>query len=303
MVKLPVKVSFNQNINFKLMKHIIVPLDFSEESINGLELAIMISSITRANIQMVYVMKKSPEFPQVSQDEEQRFAKSRFRELQVKYEHKLVSGAELSSIVKRGKIYDEVVEQAESFDDSVIVVSTHGASGFEEFFIGSNAFRIITASDRPVIAIRHGLMPKSFRKILLPVDFTQDTRQKVPYTMELAKIFGAQVHVLSVTGGKDPELVQRVKSWSNQVAEHLGENGLDTVTSFRSGENISDMIVDYALTEKVDLISIMTDQGTSISNFIIGNNAQQLLSKSPVPVLCITPRELQIRGGFRTYGG
>lgn len=285
------------------MKHIIVPLDFSEESINGLELAIMISSMTRANIQMVYVMKKSPEFPHVSQDEEQRFAKSRFRELQVKYEHKLVSGAELSSIVKRGKIYEEVVEQAESFDDSVIVVSTHGASGFEEFFIGSNAFRVITASERPVIAIRHGLMPKGFRKILLPVDFTQDTRQKVPYTMELAKIFGAQVHVLSVTGGKDPDLVQRVKSWSGQVAEHLGENGLETVTSFRSGENISDMIVDYALTEKVDLISIMTDQGTSISNFLIGNNAQQLLSKSPVPVLCITPKELHVRGGFRTYGG
>jgi nucleotide-binding universal stress UspA family protein len=285
------------------MKKIIVPIDFSDESINGLELAIMISSKTRANIQLVYVMKKSADFSQVSQEEELRFAKSGLNDLQVKYEHKLAKGVVLSNIVKRGKIYDEIVEQAESFEDSVIVVSTHGASGFEEFFIGSNAFRIITASERPVIAIRHGVVPKSFRRILMPIDYTQDTRQKVPYTAELAKVFDSQVHLVAVTGGKDQELIQKIKSWTNQAAEYLAESGIETITSSRTGENIADMVIDYAKTEKIDLVSIMTDQGTSISNFIIGNNAQQLLSKSPVPVLCITPKELHLRGSFRTYGG
>ncbi len=285
------------------MKQIIVPLDFSDESMNGLELALMISSKTKANIQMVYVLKNQSDLTQISREEEQRIAKKKLNELQVKYEHKLATGSELTYILKRGKVYDEVVEQVESFEDSVIVVSTHGASGFEEFFIGSNALKIITASERPVFAIRHGVMPKSFKKILLPIDFTQDTRQKVPYTTEIAKIFNSQVHVLTVSTVKDQQLHQKLKSYSNQVAEYLQESGVEYVESHRQGDSISDMIVDYMKTEKIDLVSIMTEQGSSISKFLIGNNAQQLLSKSPVPILCITPREINLRAGFRTFGG
>lgn len=285
------------------MKQIIVPVDFSGESMNAIELALMISAKTKFNIQMVYVMKQSTDYPHVTLEEEQRFARSKFKELQVKYEHQLGSGTDLSYIIKKGKIYEEVVDQAEAFDESLIVVSTHGASGFEEFFIGSNAFRIITASERPVIAIRHGVTPKSFYNILLPVDFTSETRQKVPYTAELASIFGAKVHILAVSSGNDEELIQRLKSWAVQVSEYLDENGVESVTVMHHGDNISDTIIDYAKKEKIDLISIMTEQRSSITNFVLGNNAQQMLSKSPVPVLCITPRELNIRGSFRALGG
>lgn len=283
------------------MKQIIVPLDFSDESVNGLELAMMISSKTKANIQMVYVLKRSSDFSSLSKDEEHRTAKKKLRNIQNNLEHKLASGVELSFIIKKGKIYDEIVEQVESFDDSIIVVSTHGASGFEEFFIGSNTTKIITASERPVIAIKHGVVPKSFRRILLPVDFTRDTRQKVPYTLKLAKYFDSQVHVMGVTTGQDQELIQRIKSWSNQVSDYLEENGIEVVTTFQRDDSMSAMIIDYAKKEKIDLVSIMTDQGSAISGFVIGNNAQQLISKSPVPILCITPKELNIRSGFKTY--
>lgn len=285
------------------MKHIIVPLDFSDESMNGLELAVMLSSKTKASVQLVYVLTKSTDFSHISKEEEQRMAKSKLGEIVAKYEHKLPSGVELSSIVKRGKVYDEVVEQAEAFEDSVIVVSTHGASGFEELFIGSNALRIITASETPVIAIRHGIVPKTFRRILLPVDYTQDTRQKVPYTAEIARVFGATVHIIAVTGVRDQELLQRVKSWASQVEEYLNDSGIDTELSTHTGENISDMVVEYAKSNKIDLISMMTDQGSAISNFILGNNAQQMLAKAPVPVLCITPKEIHLRRGFATSGG
>ncbi len=285
------------------MKQIIVPLDFSDESMNGLELAIMISSKTKAGIQLVYVIGKTSEISDMSKEDEQRIAKSKLREIQARYEHKLPSGVDLTYIVKKGKVYKEVVEQADAFENSIIAASTQGASGFEERFIGSNAFRIITASEKPVITIRHGVVPKTFRRILLPIDYTQDTRQKVPYTAEVARIFGSKIHVLAVSSGRDQELVQRVKSWANQVVEYLNDGGIETEFSTRTGEDICDMIVDYASSEKIDLISIMTDQTSAISNFIIGNNAQQLLNRSPVPVLCITPRDLGVKGGFATSGG
>jgi nucleotide-binding universal stress UspA family protein len=285
------------------MKQIIVPLDFSEDSMNGLELALVISSRTKANIQMVYVMRKTSEFPVISREDEQNFARGKFQELMSKYEHKLASGVELTYIIKKGKIYDEIVEQVESFNDSVIVVSTHGASGFEEFFIGSNALRIITASENPVFAIKHGIVPKNIRRILLPIDYSMDTRQKVPYTAKLARYFQAKVHVLGITTGNDQELVQRIKTWTHQVAEYMDENGIDSQVTMRRGENTSDMIVDYVEKEKIDLISIMTEQESIFKNFLLGSNAQQLIAKSPVPVLCITSKDLQIRTGFKKYRG
>jgi nucleotide-binding universal stress UspA family protein len=284
------------------MKQIIVPLDFSDESMNALELALMISAKTKSNIQMVYVLKKSSDFSHGTLEEEQRYAKAKFSDIQLKYENKLGSGVSLTYIIKKGKIYDEVVEQAEAFEDSIIVVSTHGASGFEEFMIGSNAFKIITASERPVIAIRHGIMPKSFYQILLPIDYSYDTRQKVPYTAELAGIFGAKVHILAVSSVNDPDMLVKIRTWSGQVSDYMKENGIESITATRSGDNISDLIADYARSEKIDLISIMTEQSSAITNFVLGNNAQQLISKSPVPVLCITPKELNIRGGFMTRG-
>lgn len=285
------------------MNQIIVPIDFSEESMNGLELAVMISSKTRANIQLVYVMKQSSDFYQVSKDEEKRSAKNKLQEIKSRYENKLGSGVKLSFIIKKGKIYDEVVEQVESYDDSIIVVSTHGASGFEEFFIGSNALKIITASERPVITIKHGVVPRNIRRILLPIDYTRDTRQKVPYTLKMAKSFQSTVHIMGISTGQDQELSQRIKSWMNQVSEYFTENDVAVNTTYQRGENVTDIIAEYVRKEKIDLISIMTDQGTAISNFILGSNAQQLISKSEVPVLCITPKELNIRSGFKTYGG
>jgi hypothetical protein len=50
------------------------------------------------------------------------------------------------------------------------------------------------------------------------------------------------------------------------------------------------------------MISIITEQQNSLSNLILGNYAQQILNKATIPVLSITPREIQIKGTFSTFG-
>ncbi len=75
-----------------------------------------------------------------------------------------------------------MVSLAESLPDSLITASTHGASGFQELFIGSNAFRIISATDKPVITLRKNSCPETIGRIVLPIDLSVDSRQKVPFT-------------------------------------------------------------------------------------------------------------------------
>ena len=66
---------------------------------------------------------------------------------------------------------------------------------------------------------------------------------------------------------------------------------------------MSDLTVEYANSVQANMISIITEQQNSLTNLILGNTAQQILNKATVPVLNITPREIQIKGTFSTFGG
>lgn len=283
------------------IKNFIVPIDFSDESLKGLELAILFSQQTYVNIQMVYVLKKSSDSIPVNADIETDQAENAFKKIMDIYEAKMGNKSKLRYIIKKGKIYQEIVNQAQSYKDSVVTASTHGVSGFEEFFIGSNAYKIISATERPVITIRKGKCPDGIRKIVLPVDIGDDTRQKVPFTTELAELFGAEIHIITVNTNKDDKAINKLRAYSTQVAGYMvGKVKYETEELF--GENISDLVVNYAKAVKADLISIMTEQTSGI-NLILGNTAHQVINKATVPVLSITPRELRIKGGsFRTFG-
>ncbi|HAF30347.1 MAG TPA: hypothetical protein DCG75_14995 [Bacteroidales bacterium] len=283
------------------MYRVIVPIDFSEESLKGLDLAVLLSSKLECKIEMVYVQKKSLDYNPGSREEEFKFAEKEFEKIQETYLPKLPKGVSLIYIIKSGRIYREIVNQAESFKDSVIVTSTHGASGFEKFFIGSNAFKIISATYKPVFTIRGGEIPKNISKIILPLDISADTRQKVPFTAELAKWFDAEVHVVTVTSLQTEDISKKLGSYSKQVCEHLGKLGINYETESLVGSNLTDLIIDYANTVQADLISIMTEQ-VSDGNFIMGTAAQQMLNKSTLPILSINPKELHVSGAFKTQG-
>lgn len=284
------------------MKHIIVPIDFSKESLNGLRLAIIFANQLKTNIQMVYVQRAVSEMGRIGLEEEHKTAIQNFEKLIAEYSSKLNDGQELSYIVKKGKIYREVVNQAEAFEDTIIICSTHGASGFEEFFIGSNALKIVSATENPVVTIRHGSVPHDIKKIVMPIDITADTRQKVPITAEIAKAFGAEVHVVSVSSIQTDDIVAKLNAYSKQVCDYLKSSEVNFKTASLTGDNITEVTIEYALDINADLISIMTEQSKAISNFVLGSYAQQMLSKSPIPVLSITPQELFILGSFITQG-
>ena len=287
-----------------MIKNFIVPIDFSEDSFSGLELAVLFSNRCFVNIQLVYVQKRTAEhFPSAIREEYNK-AKDAFEKIILEYTAKLGNGSKISYIIKKGpKVYEEVVNQAESYKESMITSSTHGASGFEEFFIGSNAFKIISATTRPVIAIRKGPVPTDIRKIVLPIDNMPETRQKVPLTADIASLFGAEIHVIEVASSHSSKIHRRLNAYSKQVSNFLRGRDITVVNKMIYGDNVADITVEYANSIQADMISIITEQKSSITTLILGNYAQQVLNKATIPVLNITPKEIQIKGSFSTYGG
>jgi len=284
------------------MKNLVVPIDFSAESLHGLELAILFSKKQETKIQMVYVQKKSSDYNSPGYfEEEKRWAESKFKSLAEKYSAKLGNNSKLKYIIKAGKIYREIVNQVDSYKDGMVVASTHGASGFEEFFIGSNAYKIIQATDQPVITIRRGRLPKDIKNIVMPIDITVDTRQKVPFTVELAKLFDAQIHVITITSSKGKRINDRLAAYQRQVTNYINLKKVRNKAKSLYGDNLSDLVVIYADSVEADLIAIMKEQTRTVN--IMGNLTQQILNRATTPVACFSAKEKYIATGFRTFGG
>lgn len=282
------------------MDTIVVPVDLSADSLKGLEFALLISRHKPSKIQMVYVQKTSEDYRPGTYEEEFHFAETQLRKLRDQYKTEVGGGSKLDFIIKKGKIYREVVEQAESHKNSMICASTHGASGFEEFFIGSNAFKIISATGNPVITLRKK-PPQQVKKIMVPLKLQVDTRQKLPLSADLAEIFGAEIHLVSLSITQNKKDNQRLQAYLDQSGNYLRRRNIAFNSKKIQGENYLSMTLNYCEAVDADMLSIMTSQSGNWS-VLMGSYAHKILSRSNIPVLSVTAREKSVPSGFATQG-
>ncbi|MCK5066117.1 MAG: universal stress protein [Bacteroidales bacterium] len=283
------------------MTNFVVPIDFSVDSLKGLEWAILFSKRKNVNIQMVYVLSNSSNFQPSVVELEQKYAEAHFKKLMKEHEPRLGNNSKLRYIIKKGKIYREVVNQVNSYKNAVVSASTHGASGFEELFIGSNALKIMAATEQPVFTVRT-VVPEEIRKIVVPIKLHLDTRQKAPMVADIAELFGAELHVVSISTHKNKRDLERLESYSNQVMNYFDTRGLKTTKKNLVGESLPSLTCNYSEAVDADLITIMSS-AIDKWNVFLGSYAQQMVKSTPVPLLSITPKEKQIPAGFSTLGG
>lgn len=284
------------------MKRIIVPYDFSEEARNGVALATVLASQTMASIQLVYVQRKKPDFAHLSLEDERHLVEKEFATLVEEVKKDLPAGVEVDYIVKKGKVYQEVVAQAEAFNDAVIVTSTHGASGFEELFLGSNTLKILASTELPVYTIRHGITPLPIQNVIFPLDTTFESRQKSPVAVKLAKQWGATVHIVTSTDNYDAEELKKLNAYTAQCEEYFAKNDLQYCTYRAEKEDLVEVSNKYASHIANSIIVVTTRDKAAPSIFMIGEKAQRLLRTAPVPVLVVVPTLVRITDSFRTSG-
>lgn len=282
-----------------VMTNFIVPIDFSVDSLKGLEWALLFSRKKPVNIQMVNVLSTNLQ-PGIL-EKEHKNTQDRFEQLIEEYTPLMGKDSKLRYIIKRGKVYREVVNQVNSFKNAVLSASTHGASGFEELFIGSNALKIMAATEQPVFTIRQSQIPTDIKKIVVPIKLEQDTRQKGPFAAELAELFGAELHVITITSVKNKRDLKRLETYANQVVNYFKARELKTIAKTLVGDNLPNLTCNYAEAVDADLITIMSGSIDKF-NVILGSYAQQMINKATVPLLSITPRETHIPLGFSTSG-
>jgi len=275
------------------MNPILVAVDFSECAINALEHALSFGNKSESDVYMVWVHRPDSA-KEIGVDESsniEEVVEERFNVMIRKY----ASDFRYNIYYKllNGKVYSEIVDFADEIDALMIIAGTHGASGFEEFLVGSNANKIVSSTNLPVITIRGGIdIARDLKRIILPIDSTAETRQKVLFTSLLAGFFNAEIHVLSLYSSASQSIKERVDKFTKQIVDYLEEEEISYQIDAIQAENITNATIQYAERVDANLIAIMTEQERSASNIILGPYASQMVNRSPIPVLSIHPKQI-----------
>jgi len=271
------------------MKNLLVAIDFSRNAIHALEYSLAYADNLGADVSMIWVDNcVGPDLMVDKQNGGTRHeSRELFKEILNKYQEKY-KGRKLDFKLSKGKVYEEISKYAKKINADLIFAGTHGVTGYEEYWIGSNAYRIVTHAPCPVITLRQDFKStRGIKKILLPIDSTSQSGKKVFTTADIATAFGSEIQILAVHTSKLGSLKKQVDRHLKVVADHLEKKGISYEINEVNTQNITQDTIDFAMKNKTDLVAIMTEQETTQSNVFLGTFARQLVNNCPVPVLSV----------------
>lgn len=141
------------------LKQILVPVDFSTFSGRALRHALPLAQRFGAGIVLLHVIELFPidymvgtSSDSITGVEGRRRAKEDLAKLGAKILES--SGVHYRSVVRAGKPYREIVKAARELDADLIVLSTHGRTGLDRFYLGSTAERVVRHAACPVLVVR-----------------------------------------------------------------------------------------------------------------------------------------------------
>ncbi len=276
------------------IKKILVPVDFTKTSENAVTAAVSIAKSIKAGIVLLHVLDiNRDQFSLISNSpsvapkilEITRMVKNRLDEMktEIKNEH----GIKTEATIQNGHVHSEVISFAKKIKSDMIVMGTHGVSGYKEMFIGSTAQRVVTLSDIPVLTVQKNPGKTGFKNILIPIDNSLHSREKVNLAMILAYAFKAKIHLIELPASEDKLELKHLNIKLKSVEKILEAGTLPFITKIVHGESLAKSSMNYASKNKCDLIVINTGHESKFTGIFLGAFAQQIVNHTKVPVLSI----------------
>ena len=200
---------------FKIKK-ILIPFDFSESAALSLDHAVKMAKMVGAEIVLLHIVETAT-FPSSIAHAFSGFEKKveeasndKLNELaeKIKNENEIT----VHVLTEVGKTYKKIASTAKQSHIDLIMMGTHGSSG-SSYTIGSNTTRVVQEAHCPVMSFQTHANKIGFQKIILPIDDSQESRQKVPFAAELAIYYKAQVQIVGLmqSGNEDYQRKFKIK--------------------------------------------------------------------------------------------
>ena len=145
------------------IRHVLVPIDFSDDALHALDHALELARGLGARVHLLHVLERvvtdetgiGCSLPQMSPDRLLDEAEEALKAMAVRYSCMKDSGCPLVTAVAVGSPAESIVRYARSHDIDLVVMGTHGKRELSRILIGSTAASVVHQSDCPVLTIRH----------------------------------------------------------------------------------------------------------------------------------------------------
>ncbi|MDP1622499.1 MAG: universal stress protein [Bacteroidales bacterium] len=274
---------------------ILIPTDFSAVAEGALKVGLAIAKRQHAEITLLHVIDRFsylqpaevflPEFqiiPDIKLSMEATLSK-----LAGKIQKE--SGIVVTSTVMDGIPSDCICSLAYNENFSLIVMGTHGTSGIREFFIGSEAFRVVKNATCPVLSIPGNWVKTDFEKVIFPIRITEGTLDKYAYARPIIEKNNSVLILLGLAEMKKPGEIPEISLLMDKIKLQLHNDNVDFRSVLSPCKNFPAKVIKMAKESGADLIVLTANFDSDFKAYFVGPFAQQVVNHSRLPVLSIKP--------------
>ena len=270
------------------MKRILVPTDFSEHARYASKVAAQIARKNNAEIYLLNLLdlpshmndavSNGVNIPEVML----YLAKTKERLAEL-MEEPYFEGLTVYADARLERAFEGIVTYSREKNTDLIVMGSHGASGFQEMFIGSNTEKVVRASDVPVIIIKGEMEDFNINKFVFASDFSSEIKKPFQKLVEFANLFEAKLDLVMIN---TPNSFK-----TNTVAENIMQNFVSgfPLTNYSlhiyNDANIEKGIINYSNKANADLIGIATHGRTGLAHFFNGSVSEDIVNHAIKPVI------------------
>ena len=279
------------------MNEILVAVDFSSTSINAYKHAVGLAEKMKSALLLAWVGNKTgiKNVDAKNFSDAKTIAEKKFQQLIEEDKNKI----DIEYKLLKGNMHSSISKLSNEMKVDMIILGIKGKSGISRFFMGDNTSEIIKKSDCPVITISDKRKSsQGLEKIVMPIDDSINTRQKVPIVTKIAKAFGAKVYILGVYTSNVASLKMRVDNYLKQVAKHFKTKKVDFEVKTVKSASMIKPTLNYSEEIEANLLAVMHNEEGSTSELFLGTQAQQLINQSHIPVVVVKNKDfIQERPG------
>jgi len=275
------------------MKKILVPVDFSKKSEEALKVAAKIAKKINGEIYVLHLLdipsgevdildgRKVPKGP---------MAMMLFENTHEKFDEFLDKDY-LDDIPVYEKVMTDapvegISEFAQKNNIDFIVMGSHGTSGLEEFFVGSNTEKVVRTSKIPVLVIKRPANEFKVEKVVIAGKFLGHNMTEFKKIMEFLKIFNPDIYLVRVNTISNfkstKELEEVLKDFLNKIPEYT-----DLEPVIYNDYTVQEGIFNFAEKVDADIIALATRGRQGIMHFLSDSIAESVVNAAKRNILTI----------------
>lgn len=278
-------------LNTVMIKDILVPTDFSKCSVYAVKVAAQLAKKLDATLHLFHVI----ETPVVAYDAGMVNFESLPQALFMKeladenmknlLNEAFLIGVSVESKIEYDAIYKRINQYVEKHKINIIVMGSHGAKGFNEIVLGSNAERVVRYADCPVLTIKQEYPSFDVENILIASNFYNEADTMFKAFKQFTDLFDANLHFVRVN---TPINFETTAESNQKMQAFASRQALESYSfGIYNDQTEEDGILNYADEIDADLLVIGTHGRTGLAHLIKGSIAEDLLNHSKRAVLSI----------------